>query len=177
MGVVYKTIPEISNLGSAGGAHLTYKDLKKECVARGMPFIEVTGASFPTLTNWLLTYVLRPKDDNLIVQYDNYIENILRERGAHELIHKSLRLSYLGDDLDEKGEIIKKEPKVPREKKAPREKTESGLFQGTKKAYTEKLFNMGKTLEQTVTKVCRKFPEAKEKSIKIWYNKFKKAKK
>lgn len=177
MSISYKSVTEITNLGSEKGGNLTYKDLKRECVARGMPFTEVTGATFPHLTNWLLTNILRKKDDNLLIEYDNYIEDILREKGQNDLIHKSLRLTYLGEDLDEKGETIKRQPKPPKEKKAPKERTQSGLFKGTKKAYTEQLFERGKTLEQTIIKVCRKFPDAKEKSIKIWYNKFKKAKK
>lgn len=174
MGISYKNVAEISNLSSQKGAHLTYKDLKTECVARGMPFDEVIGATFPYLTNWLLDNVLRPTDDKLVEDFDLHVEKILKARGSDYLVHNSLRLSYL-KERDEDGVIIKKEPKAPREKKAPRERTETGLFKGTKKAYVQELYMKGKTLEQTMVKVCRKFPDAKEKSVKIWFNKFKKA--
>ena len=64
--------------------------------------------------------------------------------------------------------------KVVKEKKEPRKKDANGLFQGTKKSYTYELQKKGKTLDQVITKVTRKFPDAQTKSIRIWFNKSKK---
>jgi len=177
MSINYKSTTDIVNLGSDKGGNLTYKELKRECVARGMPFDDVIGGDFPNLSHWLLNNMLKPKDDQNIIDFDNYTDKILISRGKGDLVHRSLRLSYLGPELDNEGEIIEKKPKVIKEKKAPRERTETGLFKGTKKAYVQELQSKGKTIEQVIIKVTRKFPDAKEKSIKIWFNKFKKANK
>lgn len=173
MRVQHASVADIANLGSVKGSNLTYKDLKREVVIRGMPFSDVLNGTFPHLSHWLLNNSHKPIDDNLLEQFDNYQDNILRDLGKPELIHSSLRLGYLGEKDD--SEPVIKKVKEPKEKKPPREKNSSGLYKGTKKAYTFELQQKGKTLEQVTIKVKRKFPEAKDKSIKIWFNKSKKA--
>jgi hypothetical protein len=162
---------DIANLALAK-SNLTYKDLKKECIQRGMPFIDVLSGDFPRLTHWLLNNLHKTFNSDLLDEFDDFQEKILKENGKTELIHNSLRLGYLGERDD--AEPVVKKDKVIKEKKAPREKTEGGLFKGTKKAYTFDLQIKGKKLEEVLIKVKRKFPDAVDKSIKIWFNKSRK---
>ena len=167
----FATIADIANLPLLK-SNLTYKDLKKECVARGMPFLEVISGDFPRLTQWLLNNSFKPVEPNRLDEFDNWQEEILRKEGKEYLIHNSLRLGYLGEKDD--SEPTEKKVKEVKDKKPPREKMENGLFKGTKKSYTYELQAKGKSLEEVIVKVTRKFPGAIEKSIKIWYNKAKK---
>lgn len=173
-----KTAPlsSIMNLvnNDSKGSDLKNKDLQIECILRGMAFEDVLRSSFIRLANWLVEHATLPKDFELLEKYDNYIEDILREKGKEELIHNSLRLGYVQRD-EEEGEEKQKKEKVVKEKKAPKEKDTNGFYKGTKKSYTYECQGRGKTLEQTIIKVKRKFPEAQDKSIRIWYNKAKKS--
>lgn len=168
-----KTAPmsSIMNLNSEKGSDLTYKDLKIECIIRNMPFEDVLRADFFRLSNYLQSNVLAKKNLDLLEKFDDYLDNELLKRGKPELVHSSLRLGYVKRDEDDSVIKVVKE-KI--EKKAPRQKDTNGLFQGTMKSYTYQLQKKGKTSEQVLVKVLRKFPEAKAKSVKIWFNKSKK---
>ena len=152
--------------------NLTYNDLKRECISRGMEFEKVTMGDFPTLNNWLNHNIAKPKDNNLINEFDDWVDNILISRGRPELVHTSLRLSYVGNKVET--DETEKKPKKAKEERKPkrkREKTDDGIFKGTKKALVWEMVAKGRSLEKTIKRVMRKFPDAKEKSIKIWYNK------
>ena len=137
-----------------------------------MGFKEAVGADVPELSNWLLRNMNNESDVSLLDGYDDWLEGVLKNDGNDYLIHPQLRLGYIGNKGDDNETIIKikKEPKL----KIQKEKDQSGLFKGTKKQYTFELQRKGKTVEQTITKVTRKFPEAKVKSIKIWFNRSRK---
>jgi hypothetical protein len=165
------SITQIANLYSEKGSDLTYKDLKIECIIRGMNFNEVVKSDFFYLANWLSQNISRGKNQNLLDQFDDWVESQIRDK---DLIHPSLRLGYIQRDEDDLPKP--KKEKIVKEKKPPREKDSRGLFKGTMKSYTYLLQEKGKTLEQVTLKVTRKFPNAKPKSIKIWFNKAKKGK-
>lgn len=152
---------------------LTIRDLRKECIARGAKFEDIINHDIYFLNSYIEDNMFKQPDYSLVDDFDVWMENELRLHGNDDLIHPKLRLGYIGgnDDDDEK-----KPPKekIIKEKKPPREKTSNGLFKGTKKAYVYELQARGKTIEQTIVKVKRKFPDAIDKSIKIWYNKAKK---
>lgn len=178
MSIKTASITSIMNLtnNDAKGSDLKNKDLQIECIIRGMGFEDVLKRSFFGLSNWLVEHCMLPINLDLLEQYDNWLEEQLHKRGADELIHNSLRLGYVKrDDADETEVRVKKE-KVVKEKKAPRKKDARGLYEGTKKSYTYECQARGKTLEQTIIKVKRKFPDAQDKSIRIWFNKAKKGK-
>jgi hypothetical protein len=137
-----------------------------------MAFEEVLRSDFFRLSNFVQKNILVHKNMDLLDEFDDYVENILRERNQGELIHHSLRLGYVKREGDD--EYTPKAEKPKAEKKVPRKKDSNGLYQGTMKSYTYELQKKGKTAEQTLTKVLRKFPEAKAKSVKIWFNKSKK---
>ena len=169
------TIASIMNMKSIMGGNLTFKDIKVECIIRGIDFIDVITYDFWGLSNWLVENALRPKDESLLDKYDDWLDAKLAKRPkGEELIHPTLRLGYV--KRDEGGEVKVKKEKEVKEKKAPREKDGNGLFKGTKKSYTFELQKRGKTLDQTMVKVKRKFPDAVDKSIRIWFNKSKKEK-
>jgi hypothetical protein len=155
---------------------LNLPNLKRECIIRGIPF-EMVPNSFPQLQSWFLHNYNNDIDRNRLNEYDEWAEAGLRARGADPLLMgPSFRL---GTALENgpNGEIRKKRVKsrIPkmREKKA---RTTDGLYVGTKKAYTFELQKQGKTKAETIELVKAQFPEAKEKSIGIWYNKCKRLK-
>lgn len=168
------TLTQVANIYTEKGSDLNYQDLKRGCIVRGMPFEKVLSGDFFKLSNWLVDNFGKEVDESLLDEFDDWMDNALIKNGSVDLVHPSLRLGYVKRDEDD--EPITKKPKVVKEKKAPREKDERGLFKGTMKSYTYLLQSRGKTLEQVTVKVMRKFPQAKQKSIKIWYNKAKKGK-
>ena len=174
MNVKLASTASILNLWSEKGSELSYKDLKIECIVRGMNFPDVIKHDFFGLSNWLYNHMLVKPEQERLEEYDNWLDSELLKIGRPELVHRSLRLGYLDRGDDEMKEVKVKEVK---EKKEPRKKDVNGLYEGTKKSYTYDCQKRGRTLEQTLIKVKRKFPDAKDKSIKIWFNKSKKEKK
>lgn len=152
---------------------MTFKDLKKACVLKGMEFTEVIASDFWSLQSWLHKNRTNKDNPELLRLYDDWLDNELILGGNGDLVHASLRLGYVSDreDDEDRPKKIKPEPK----EKVKKEKTEQGIFKGTKKALTFQLEKEGKTLEQTLKEVMDKFPDAAEKSIKIWYKKSKRS--
>lgn len=160
---------------------LKYKDLKRECVIRGMPFDEVIGGDVPKLSVWLGRNFTNTIKYELLDVFDDYQEDLIRksmeakDMDPSELIHPSLRLGYIGE-RDDEGNIIKRKrvKTLVKKKRKKRERTENGIFKGTKKALTYQLQSNGMSKEEVIKEVIEKFPEASSKSIGIWYNKSKK---
>jgi len=154
---------------------MTYKDLKKMVVVRGLSFEEVVNGDFCRLQSWLHKNYDNKIDTSLLDEYDDWLDNNLRDLGKHELIHPSLRLGYIGEREDDEGnKVIKtKKAKVETKPKEKKEKTAEGIFSGTKKALTYSCQKEGKTIEKTIEIVMKQFPDASDKSIKIWYKKCK----
>lgn len=151
--------------------NMTYKDLKRHVVVRGMPFEEVVNGTSPSLTNWLYNNRDKSIDPTLLDSYDDFIDSKLRESGAEDLIHPQLRLGYIGERDDEGKTTKTKRVKGIKKQKRKKEKTKDGIFKGTKKALTFEFQQKGKTLKSTIRRVLKVFPDASEKSIKIWYKK------
>lgn len=150
---------------------MTYKDLKRNCVVRGMPFDDVINGSFPSLQNWIWRNNHNDVKPELLDDFDDHIEKELKERGSDYLIHPQLRLGYIGE-RNEDGEVKKrKRVKGIKKKRKKREKTKDGIYKGTKKAYVFLSEEKGWTLKKTIRRTLSKFPDASEKSIKIWYKK------
>lgn len=152
-------------------SNMNYKDLKRNCVVRGMPFEDVINGSFPRLQVWLHHNVGKEIIPHLLDDFDDYVEEKLRERGADDLIHPQLRLGFIGE-RDEEGNAVKiKRVKGIKKKRRKRERTKDGIYKGTKKAYVYEAQQKGWTLKKTIRRTFAKFPDASEKSIKIWYKK------
>lgn len=159
---------------------MKHKDLKRACIVRGLEFEQVVNLSVPSLSNWFVLNYENSQNTILLDEYDAWLMGKLKERGINDgdaLFHPNLRLGYHGDFNPETGEPIIKRPRgIKKLKKPKRERDEvTKLFTGTKKALTYQCQKEGKTLEETYKIVKEQFPEAVEKSMKIWYNRSKKA--
>lgn len=150
----------------------TYKDLKREAVIRGMPFPDVVAADVHRLISYSAHTNERP-NIALIDQFDEWVEGQLELSGygeGHPLRSPLLRLGFIGEEKEDGTVKLRKIKGIPKPKKVKRERDESGLFKGTKKSYTYELASRGYTLERVQNRVLKKFPDAKLKSIKIWYS-------
>lgn len=150
----------------------TYKDLKREAIVRGMPFPDATAASIFELISFIENSTEKP-DFSLIDKYDDWADKQLELCGyplGKSLRHPSLRLGFIGQKDDEGNVIKQKRIKgLKKPKKPKRERDVNNLYKGTKKSYTFELAKKGLSLERVTRRVLKKFPDASEKSIKIWY--------
>ena len=171
------------NLHPADGhfQNMKFKDLKRECVIRNMPFPLVLSSDVTVLYYYFKEHFYDNLNHKLLDEFDDYqeakIKEVLTAKGEDSslLIHPSLRLGYIAEKDDEGNTIKKKRARtVIKKLKRKRERTGDNIFQGTKKAYTFELQQKGKSKEEVTKEVMSKFPEASEKSISIWYNKSKK---
>lgn len=161
--------------------NLRYKDLKRECVVRGMEFSKVVAADISALTSFFTNNFYVKTKHELLDLFDDWQEaeviKAIEAKGEDpsSYIHPSLRLGYVAEKDDEGNVTKRKRAKVIVAKvKAKRDRTNDGLFSGTKKAYTFQLQKEGKTKAETLEAVLKQFPEASEKSVGIWYNKARK---
>ena len=148
-------------------SNMNYKDLKRNCVARGIPFIEVPRG-VPHLSKWLYENRDNPINTDLLDDYDKWLEPQLPDDSSN---HPSLRLGYVGE-TDDDGNVTKvKRIKGLKKTKVKRERTDEGIFAGTKKALTFQLAKEGLDKADVIEQVLEAFPDAKSKSIGIWYKK------
>lgn len=151
----------------------TLKDLRRQAIALGMPFPDVVDKEIWALIKYIQQSNNTP-DPSLIDEYDNWLDHHFDEIGIPKndpIRHPHLRLGFIGE-VDEEGNTIKRK-KVPGIKKTkykkPREKDENNLVKGTKKSYTWELTKKGLNLERVLRRVQKKFPDANEKSIRLWH--------
>lgn len=158
-----------SRLGHLSQVEMTLKDLKREVIIRGLPFEEVVEKDIPGLYAWWNRNQNNEIDESLLDGFDDWVDENLRAIGREDLIHDTFRFNYLGNKaLEDKTEKPKKRKEVKIKK--PRKKNSLGLVAGTKKAMVYEAYHKGWSLKKTTRKVTRAFPDALEKSIKIWYN-------
>lgn len=149
---------------------MKYKDLKKECIMRGMPFDDVLQSDIHGLRTYFINKYYDARNKELVTEFDDYLETLIKD---NTLIHPTLRLDYLGKESKKKpkAKLQRKDtPDKPKVKKKS-EKTELGVRAGTKKSLTFELANKGMDIDKIIKTVMAKFPEANEKSIKIWAKK------
>lgn len=145
-------------------------DLQRACIVRRLPF-ENIGESYYFLASYFDDHYEDSEDIKLLDEFDKWREESLRARGDDSPLF--IKLGFIERTDEETGEILKrKRPKFLKKKKIRRERNEAlGIFSGTKKEATFLSQQEGKTLEETIIIVIDKFPEAKEKSIRIWWKK------
>lgn len=158
-------------------AMMKHKDLQAACISRGLEFDNVLKFSHHDLANWFYKNYERSENPQLLNEYDAWVEEQLQKRGYKKgdaIMSPHLRLGFVPpmSDIPEP-RIIKPEnsennkPKIVKTEK--RKKDEStGVYSGTKKNLTYQLTDEGKTTEEIIKAVIEKFPDAQEKSIKIW---------
>lgn len=170
-----KPVPskEKSNFLGAAGRNQTYRDLKRKAVILGMPFPDACSASVFQLINWINTSEEKP-NKHLINEYDDWMDRQLETAGLAKddpLRSSKLRLGFLGEEGEDGKRKTRRVSgiKKPREKKPPRERDEFNLIKGTKKSYVWELTSKRYELERIIRRMKKKFPEANEKSINLWY--------
>lgn len=163
---------KVSMLGSSA-QYGTYKDIKRKAIILGMPFTDVLASDVGTLLSFIEKTNNEP-DTSRIDAFDDYIDAELAALGYDKndpMRSSQLRLGYVGETT-ESGEVRRKRVrgiKKQKEKKKPRERDSYNLIKGTKKSYTFELTEKGYDLQRIIRRVLKKFPEAKEKSIKLWH--------
>jgi len=155
-------------------AMMKYKDLQINCVIRGIDFDFMVSKDTNGLQTWLVINWDMPCIQERLEEFDGWREKKLEEIGKPG--EPFVRLGYVGTTDPNTGEIldIKKPEKMMSKPKKRERDEETGIFKGTKKAYTCELTKAGKPLAEIIELVTAKFPEAKEKSIKIWSKRFQK---
>ena len=159
---------------------MKHKDLVIACVSRGLEFEQVVKLDHNGLGSFFVKNFENTENPELLTQYDIWLDQQLEQRGYKQgdaLMSPCLRLGYVGrgDLSDAPAKIIEpgnKEKKIPEgaKEKVKREIDETtGVVAGTKKNLTYTLAKQGIELSEVVTRVKEKFPDAQEKSIKIWY--------
>jgi hypothetical protein len=164
---------EKSNFLGASGRNMTYKDLKRKAIILGMPFPDACSAGVFDLLGYINNSEEKP-DKSLIDKYDDWMDKQLENIGYSKdnpLRSSRLRLGFLGEEGENGQRKIKRVPgiKKPREKKPPRERDEFNLIKGTKKSYVWELTSKGYDIDRVIRRMKKKFPEANEKSINLWY--------
>jgi hypothetical protein len=160
-------------------SNMKYKDMQIVCITRGMLFEDVVSSDWHRLNQFYHDNLHVKPDRSLLDDFDDWMDGQMEGRGYdkdHPLRSKYLRKGFIGE-YDEEGNI--KEVKKPRIKglqkvRVKKERNELGMIKGTKKDLTFTCFKEGKTLQETIKAVISSFPDAVEKSIRIWYNKAKK---
>lgn len=149
----------------------SYKQLKIKAVALGMPFTDVVESDIHGLISYIHRSTNKP-NISLIDRYDDWIDKQLELKGYEpgvEIRSPLLRLGFIGEK-GEDGSVVKtKRVKGLKKPKVKRERDDSGLYKGTKKSYTYECAKLNFSIERTIRRVLKKFPDAKEKSITIWY--------
>lgn len=149
-------------------------DLKRACIARGMPFEELGTHSVLSLHSWFAQHLDNSQDLNLLNEYDEWFKVIMVNERNYEpddpIFHPSLMLGYNPDsENDEPKKRIRlkglKKPEKPKAERVPGTK----VIKGTKKAMTYELAKQGLTLKEVIEKVEEAYEDAKESSIAIWY--------
>lgn len=152
---------------------MRYIDLQRACLIRGIGFEELVEGDFYRLQSWLAKNWDTDLDTGLLDKFDEWRERVMKSQGKDEPF---IRLGYVAEKDEETGEVTKvkkirnlKKPKRKRE----RNKSLGNIFKGTKKELALQCEKEGKSLDQTIKIVMEKFPDALEKSVRIWYKKAK----
>lgn len=164
---------EKQNFLGAAGRNMKYKDLKRKAVILGMPFPDACAAGVFDLIKYISNSTNKP-DKSLIDQYDEWADKQLEAIGygkTDPIRNSRLRLGFLGEEGEDGIRKLKRVPgiKKTKEKKPPRERDSFNLIKGTKKSYCYELTEKGFDQERVVRRMKKKFPDANEKSIQLWY--------
>jgi len=146
---------------------MRYNDLQKACIIRGMEPNLMVSCDIGGLQTWIIKNWEAPQDEQRLHDFDSWRAAFLKGIGKEG--EPFARLGYMGETNEETGDIDIIKPKKLRKSDDKRERdTDMGIFKGTKKALTFQCVKEGKTVEETIEIVTKQFPDAKDKSIKIW---------
>lgn len=151
-----------------------HRDLQLACILRGLEPHKIVEFDHHKLVSWFIEHYNNSQDNTNIAIHDAWVEEQLQSRGYKKgdiLLSPALRFGYVGNiETMDKPKVIKThgELNIPgkKEKSVIDEKT--GIRSGTKKALSYKLATEGLQINEIIKQVKSKFPDAEEKSIKIW---------
>jgi hypothetical protein len=158
-------------------SQMKFIDLQRACIIRGIEFEVLVEKTVFQLQSWLgKNYTNKVKTERLD-DFDRWREGLLKAAGKHD--EPFVRLGFIGEVDKETGEVlsIKKPRKIKKGKRKRERNEELNIFTGTKKELTFICQKEGKTMDETKALVMEKYPDAKEKSIQIWYKKSARGKK
>jgi len=157
---------------------LKIRDLKRQCIIRGMPFEEVSQGYVPQLQSFFMKNFHVEGKKSLLTEYDLWAETKFAKLNVslygHPETPAELRMGTFNEVEGVTGEKEVKEKQIKglvKEKKIT-EKNNFGVRVGTAKAYVSHLVDKGKSLEVIKSRLEIRFPGKSEKSIDIWYKKF-----
>jgi hypothetical protein len=158
-------------------SNMKHRDLQRACIVRGMPSQDMVESDHHKLVSWFIENYDNTQSEELLINHDGWVEEQLIARGYKKgdvLLSPALRFSYVGNIEEiEKPKIIKphnEKEKPPNERKEKSTVDAStGIRTGTKKALTYQLTISGLSIGEVIKGVKNKFPEAEDKSIKIWF--------
>lgn len=148
---------------------MKYIDLQRACIIRGIDFEQLVEGDAGRLESWLMKNWQNKKNVKRLDEFDKWRHGIMKSMGKGD--EPFIRLGFIGA-VDEEGNAVAfKRPRKVKKEKERKERNEDlgNIFKGTKKELTFQCAAQGKTLAETVETVTDKFPEAVEKSIRIWY--------
>lgn len=167
---------------------MKHSDLQKACILRGLEFTKIVDWDHHKLSNWFYHNFELGENPLLLNEYDGWIEKELEKAGYKKgdaVFAPCFRFGFSPpineiEDIKTPGVVVRMHvPVVEKEqgeKTAKRTVDEStGIVSGTKKNLTYQLSAQGLPLVDIVKKVMEQFPEAQEKSIKIWVKREQKA--
>lgn len=171
----YNPQPEYKELGD-----MTHKALVRAVITMGMPFKEAIESSDLAKGNWFIkNYYICKRDPSLVDKFDLWRHKIFKENGRSKkkepwLFDPRLNYGFVAEQ-DKSGNITKERKIKGITKKLVLKKKEKdqafGIFKGTKKSLTYDCAARGISKEEAIEIVKKEFPEALEKSIRIWYSK------
>lgn len=155
-----------------------HRDLQRACIVRGLEPTLIADYDHHKLVSWFINNYENAQDEKLLLDYDLWVEEHLQERGYKKgdiMLAPSLRYSYV-KDIENAPKLINPKPfTVPKVESSGKTKSfmdeKTGVRTGTKKSLTYKLTLEGLTIDSIIKQVKESFPEAQEKSIKIWSKK------
>lgn len=159
-------------------SRMRHRDLQRECILRGLEFNKIIEFDHHGLANWFFEHFEDVEDLTRLTEYDLWIEAQLQERGHKKgdvILSPSFRFGFSPDMSEVKvlgittGRFQVTEPNTSAEPKMKREADPAtGVISGTKKNLTYQLTDQGLSIDEIIAKVKESFPQAEEKSIKIW---------
>lgn len=167
--------------------NMTFRDIQKACILRGMNFIDVVSLGYYQLRGFYIENYENKIDAKKLDAFDEWMRKQLKERGYsedHPMMDASFNFGYVGEYDEEGNPTATKRVSVggkgiKKPKKAPVAKNEFGVREGTAKAlvYELTLKEGIDNLKKITKKVCNKFPDANPNSIKIWMGRARKSQK
>lgn len=165
-------------------ASFRYSDLKAAVIKRGIDFELVVSWDHGKLSDYFINNYDKPVNPKKLEEFDKWMDLMLKAKGYTENDPVRQFKQFTMPIEEEKEEKPKKkiEPKSIKPKKVKNK--EFGIFGGTKKELTYSLsrdlvIKMGakydnkalikKFSDQLFNKVKDKFPDANDKSVKIWF--------